>query len=74
MSTLLLTKVADGGRGAIERLRGVWFPTLQTAIASGLAWYIANDVLGHRSRSLRRSPRRSACRSAMCYARSAPCK
>ena len=47
MSTLLLATVADGGRAAIERLRGVWFPTVQTAIASGLAWYIANDVLGH---------------------------
>ena len=47
MSTLLLTKVADVGRAAIERLRGVWFPIVQTAIASGLAWYIANDVLGH---------------------------
>ena len=51
MSTSLLTLVADGGyaaiQAAIQRLRSVWFPIIQTSVASGLAWYIAADVLDH---------------------------
>jgi uncharacterized membrane protein YgaE (UPF0421/DUF939 family) len=47
MSTSLLTVVADGGLAAMQRLRTRWFPLLQTTVASGLAWYIANDVLAH---------------------------
>jgi uncharacterized membrane protein YgaE (UPF0421/DUF939 family) len=47
MDAPLLTKAADGVRATIERLRGVWFPIVQTSVASGLAWYIANDLLGH---------------------------
>jgi uncharacterized membrane protein YgaE (UPF0421/DUF939 family) len=45
--TALLTTVARGTRAGVGRLREVWFPTVQTAVASGLAWYLANDVLGH---------------------------
>ncbi|MCV7351810.1 FUSC family protein [Mycobacterium parmense] len=30
-----------------KRLRGRWFNLLQTSVASGLAWYVAHDVLGH---------------------------
>jgi len=47
MSTSLLTVVADGGHAAIQRLRSVSFPIIQTSVASGLAWYIAADVLDH---------------------------
>ena len=51
MNTSLLTLAADGGyaalQGAIQRLRSVWFPIIQTSVASGLAWYIAADVLDH---------------------------
>ena len=47
MSTSLLTVAADAGRAAVQRLRGVWFPIIQTSVASGLAWYIASDVLAH---------------------------
>lgn len=51
MSTSLLTLAADGGyaaiQAAIQRLRSVWFPIIQTSVASGLAWYIAADVLDH---------------------------
>src|SRR5271155_5976565 len=48
MSTSLLTRATDNGVAAVQRLRGVWFPIIQTSVASGLAWYIANDVLHHR--------------------------
>jgi uncharacterized membrane protein YgaE (UPF0421/DUF939 family) len=47
MSTSLLTVAAASGLAAMQRLRGVWFPIMQTSVASGLAWYIANDVLAH---------------------------
>jgi uncharacterized membrane protein YgaE (UPF0421/DUF939 family) len=33
---------------AFRRLRGALFPIAQTSIASGLAWYLAHDVVGHR--------------------------
>ncbi len=35
------------GRAGIKRLRGVWFTLVQTSVASGLAWYLAHDVLDH---------------------------
>jgi hypothetical protein len=31
----------------IQRLKGMWFPIIQTSVASGLAWYLAADVLDH---------------------------
>jgi|SRR5271163_181387 len=43
----LLSEVAGDGRAAVQRLRGMWFTMAQTSVASGLAWYIANDVLAH---------------------------
>ncbi len=50
MSTSLQTLPSAAyaaGRGGIKRLRGAWFTLLQTSVASGLAWYLAHDVLGH---------------------------
>jgi uncharacterized membrane protein YgaE (UPF0421/DUF939 family) len=47
MSSSLLTRAADSGLAAVQRLRGVWLTLLQTSVASGLAWYIAHDVLAH---------------------------
>ena len=50
MSTSLLTLPSAAYAAALagmQRLRGVWFPIVQTSVASGLAWYIAHDVLGH---------------------------
>lgn len=34
------------GRAA-HQLPGVWWPIAQTALAAGLAWYLAHDLLGH---------------------------
>ncbi len=51
MSTSLraaLSWAARNGRAGVERLKGMAFTLLQTSVASGLAWYIANDVLHHR--------------------------
>ena len=47
MRTSPLALAVDGGRGAVQRLRSVWFPIIQTSVASGLAWYLAADVLDH---------------------------
>jgi uncharacterized membrane protein YgaE (UPF0421/DUF939 family) len=47
MSTSLLTRAADAVVAAVQRLRDIWFPIMQTTVASGLAWYIAADVLKH---------------------------
>jgi uncharacterized membrane protein YgaE (UPF0421/DUF939 family) len=47
MSTSLLTRVADSGLASLQRLKGMWFTLLQTSVASGLAWYLAHDVLAH---------------------------
>lgn len=44
----LLSGMVDGGRAGLLRLKMRWFTLLQTAVASGLAWYIANDVFAHR--------------------------
>lgn len=34
-------------RAGIKRLRAVWFNLVQTAVAAGLSWYLAHDVLEH---------------------------
>jgi uncharacterized membrane protein YgaE (UPF0421/DUF939 family) len=47
MRTSLLTRASDSGLAAIQRLKGIWFTLAQTSVASGLAWYIAHDVLAH---------------------------
>ena len=47
MSTSLLTRAADNGLAAVQRLKGMWFTLAQTSVASGLAWYLAHDVLAH---------------------------
>ncbi|OBF07601.1 hypothetical protein A5730_12260 [Mycobacterium sp. ACS4054] len=41
--SVLLAAARAGGK----RLRLVWFNLVQTAVAAGLAWYIAHDVLAH---------------------------
>jgi uncharacterized membrane protein YgaE (UPF0421/DUF939 family) len=33
---------------SLGRLRASWWPVVQAAVASGLAWYIAHDALGHK--------------------------
>ena len=47
MSTSLLTRAAHSGLAAVHRLRDIWFTLAQTSVASGLAWYLAHDVLAH---------------------------
>ena len=47
MSASLLTRAANSGLAAVQRLKGIWFTLAQTSVASGLAWYIAHDVLAH---------------------------
>jgi uncharacterized membrane protein YgaE (UPF0421/DUF939 family) len=47
MSTSLLTRAAHSGVAAVQRLRDIWFTLAQTSVASGLAWYLAHDVLAH---------------------------
>jgi uncharacterized membrane protein YgaE (UPF0421/DUF939 family) len=50
MSTSLRTVPSAAHRAAragFERVRSVWFNLVQTAAASGLAWYLTHDVLGH---------------------------
>ncbi|HEX6459957.1 MAG TPA: FUSC family protein [Thermoleophilaceae bacterium] len=32
---------------SLARLRAAWWPVVQAAIASGLAWWITHDLLGH---------------------------
>lgn len=32
---------------SLARLRAAWWPVVQASIASGLAWWITHDVLGH---------------------------
>ncbi|OBF80810.1 hypothetical protein A5791_00470 [Mycobacterium sp. 852002-51163_SCH5372311] len=43
----LLSGAAEGGRAGLQRVRGVWWTILQTAVAAGLAWYITHDLLKH---------------------------
>ena len=50
MGTSLLTLPYPGYAAvlaALKRLRGRSFNLIQTAVASGLAWYVAHDVVGH---------------------------
>jgi Fusaric acid resistance protein-like len=47
MSTSLLTRATDNGLAAVQRLKNVSFALAQTSVASGLAWYLAHDVLAH---------------------------
>jgi uncharacterized membrane protein YgaE (UPF0421/DUF939 family) len=47
MSTSLLTRAGDSGQAALQRLKGMWFTLMQTSVASGLAWYLAHDLLAH---------------------------
>ncbi len=50
MGTSLLTLPYPGyaaALAALRRLRGRSFNLVQTAVASGLAWYVAHDVVGH---------------------------
>jgi uncharacterized membrane protein YgaE (UPF0421/DUF939 family) len=50
MGTSLLTLPYPGyaaALAALKRLRGRAFNLIQTAVASGLAWYLAHDVVGH---------------------------
>jgi uncharacterized membrane protein YgaE (UPF0421/DUF939 family) len=47
MSTSLRTRAAASGLAAVQRLKGMWFTLAQTSVASGLAWYLAHDVLAH---------------------------
>jgi uncharacterized membrane protein YgaE (UPF0421/DUF939 family) len=47
MSTSLRTRAAASGLAAVQRLKGIWFTLAQTSVASGLAWYLAHDVLAH---------------------------
>ena len=47
MSTSLLARAANSGLTAVGRLRDIWFTLAQTSVASGLAWYLAHDVLKH---------------------------
>jgi uncharacterized membrane protein YgaE (UPF0421/DUF939 family) len=35
--------------GGLNRLREAWLPLLQAAVAAGLAWFLAHDVLGHKT-------------------------
>jgi uncharacterized membrane protein YgaE (UPF0421/DUF939 family) len=49
MESSVLTRASDGAVDAAQRLRVLWFTLIQTSVASGLAWYLANDVLHHRS-------------------------
>jgi uncharacterized membrane protein YgaE (UPF0421/DUF939 family) len=44
----LLSRVIQSGRAGVQTLKHRWFTLTQTAVASGLAWYIANDALHHR--------------------------
>src|ERR1700759_2768447 len=48
MRTSLLARTAESARGAGHRLKDMWFTLVQTSVATGLAWYIAFDLLHHR--------------------------
>jgi uncharacterized membrane protein YgaE (UPF0421/DUF939 family) len=39
--------VRTAALAALRRLRNRWFNLVQTAVAAGLAWYIAHDLLAH---------------------------
>ncbi|WP_197509089.1 FUSC family protein, partial [Mycobacterium sp. E3247] len=42
-----LSLVLAAARAGGKRLRLVWFNLVQTAVAAGLSWYLAHDVLQH---------------------------
>jgi hypothetical protein len=41
------TRVRHRMRSGIHRLRAGWWPILQTAVAAGVAWFLAVLILGH---------------------------
>ncbi|MBW0017587.1 MAG: aromatic acid exporter family protein [Mycobacterium sp.] len=43
----LLTHATDNTLEGLQRVRGVWFPIVQTSATAGLAWYVAHDALDH---------------------------
>ncbi|OBG66235.1 MULTISPECIES: aromatic acid exporter family protein [unclassified Mycobacterium] len=47
MTTSRPSVVLAAARAGNKRLRQVWFNLVQTAVAAGLSWYIAHDVLAH---------------------------
>jgi uncharacterized membrane protein YgaE (UPF0421/DUF939 family) len=36
-------------KGRVRLLRATWVPLLQTAAAAGLAWFVAHELIGHKS-------------------------
>jgi hypothetical protein len=38
---------SDPFNASFARLRLAWWPVVQAALASGLAWYVTHDALGH---------------------------
>ncbi|MBI2698773.1 MAG: FUSC family protein [Mycobacterium sp.] len=48
MTVSLAARTVMHVRAALRRLRSVLWPIAQTAVASGLAWFLAHDVVGHR--------------------------
>jgi uncharacterized membrane protein YgaE (UPF0421/DUF939 family) len=44
---MLPSSATKAARAGFKRLREVWFNLVQTAVASGLSWYLAHDLLGH---------------------------
>jgi uncharacterized membrane protein YgaE (UPF0421/DUF939 family) len=44
---MLPSSANKAARAGAKRLREVWFTLVQTSVASGLAWYLAHDALGH---------------------------
>lgn len=47
MASTAVRLIASSPAVAGRRLRGVWWPIIQTSVAAGLAWYITHDLLGH---------------------------
>ena len=46
-SRSLVRQAAEAAGAGARRLRGVLWPIAQTAVAAGLAWWLARGVLGH---------------------------
>ncbi|ETW26088.1 FUSC family protein [Mycobacterium gastri] len=47
MNFSMLTRAADGGNAAVQRLRAAFWPIAQTSVAAGIAWLLTHDVLRH---------------------------
>lgn len=47
MRSLLLARAVSIESAAVKRLRSLLWPITQSAVAAGLAWYLAHHVLGH---------------------------